>query len=105
MTLLAVVVALVALVALVAWANRRTRAEHAALTSADVEAALLNFVAAEDGDYYDEWDLFLAWPIADPRLEEVRRRCLEAIGGNYENHTDEAIIRVTAILQELREGG
>jgi hypothetical protein len=68
-----------------------------------VESALLNFVAAKEGDYYDEWDLFLAWPIADPKLEQLRQRCLQAIGSNFENHSDEAQRQVARILEELRE--
>ena len=98
-----VTVAVLLVVAFFAWANRSTRAEHAAFTRADVESALLNFVAAKDGDYYDEWDLFLAWPIADPTLEEVRQRCLRAIDGNFENHSAEAQRQVEQILGELRE--
>ena len=98
-----VAVVLLVVVAFFAWANRSTRGEHAALTRADVESALLNFVAAKEGDYYDEWDLFLAWPIADPKLEQLRQRCLLAIGGNFENHSDEAQRQVARILEELRE--
>jgi hypothetical protein len=44
------------------WANYRTKKHHAAFATSDVTEAIQN---ALSGDYHDEWDLFLAWPIND----------------------------------------
>jgi hypothetical protein len=63
----------IAVVGFFAWANHRTKKEHAAFTKTDVITAIEDVLS--DG-YHDEWDLFLAWPIGDPYLEAVRRRCI-----------------------------
>jgi hypothetical protein len=102
MTYMWMTVALVMFVTFIAWANRNARKEFGRSTHEHVEKALLNFTAAADGDYYDDWDLFLAWPIDDPYLESVRVRCLDIIGNKYENHTPEAVDQVAKLLEELR---
>jgi hypothetical protein len=61
------------------WANRQTKKRHAAFTESDVMAAIQNVLS---GEYHDEWDLFLAWPIRDSYLESVRKRCI-AISDEY----------------------
>lgn len=55
------------------WANRQTKKQHAAFTKDDVVKAIDNVFT---NDSHDEWDLFLAWPINDPHLESMRRKCI-----------------------------
>lgn len=76
---LMIILSVVAVVVFFAWANHRTKREHATFTRGDVVAAIENVLS--DG-YHDEWDLFLAWPIGDPYLESVRQRCI-AISNEY----------------------
>ena len=76
---LIVALVIIAIVVFFVWANHRTKIQHAAFTKSDVIAAIENVVS---GDYHDEWDLFLAWPIGDPYLESVRQRCI-AISSEY----------------------
>ncbi len=99
-----VALVVVAAVGIFIWANRGTQKRHAAFTKTDVVAAIEN---ALSGDYHDEWDLFLAWPISDPSLESVRQRCL-AIAREYsgiEKGKDIATdgeAKLREILAELR---
>jgi hypothetical protein len=86
------------------WANRQTKRQNAAFTKSDVIAAIENVLS---DSYHDEWDLFLAWPIADSYLESVRQRCL-AISSEYsdrEKGKDIATageIKLHLILDELK---
>ena len=93
---IALIVALV--IGLFVWANTRTRRAHARSTRSDVEAALEEFVSPES-TYHDTWDLFLAWPIDDPYLESIRRRCQ-----SFARHDADPTAKehVRAILAELR---
>jgi hypothetical protein len=61
--------------ALLALATRSTRRAHARFTHRDVQAVLEDAIGT--ADYYDDWDLFLGWPIDDPYLDSVRQRCIE----------------------------
>jgi hypothetical protein len=81
-----------------AWANARTRRQHARFDPKDVEAALEEFVSPDSRDH-DTWDLFLSWPIADPYLESVRQRC-QSVAGHDADPTAKDHVR--AILSELR---
>jgi len=62
-------------VAFFAWANHRTRKRHAHFRTADVRVALEE-VLSDDSSDHDTFDLFLAWPIDDPYLESIRKRCI-----------------------------
>jgi hypothetical protein len=89
-----------------ALANRATRRVHAAFGPKQVESALR--CALDDSGYHDEFDLFLAWPIDDPYLESIRRRCHEIIrisgpARAGDDVSQEGKDRIREILRELRE--
>jgi hypothetical protein len=83
------------------WANRMTAKSHARFTPKDVEAALVEFVSPESR-YHDDWDLFLSWPIDDPRLESIRQECVRIAVGSSDERDREAVRRVEEILVQLR---
>ena len=86
------------------WANHQTKKHHAAFTKNDVASAIDNVLS---GDYHDEWDLFLAWPIRDAYLESIRQRCL-AITNEYsgtekgKDIASEGEAKLRLILEELK---
>ena len=102
----ALIVALpvLAIIGLFVWGKRRTEKKHAVFTKRDVASAIENVLA--DGDH-DEWDLFLAWPVADSYLESVRKRCI-AISEEYsgiekgKDIASKGETRLHEILDELR---
>ena len=87
--------------------NRAAAASHLQFTAADVEQALAE-VTSPDSPTHDAWDLFLSWPIADPYLESIRRRCLAIVDDDAStSHPGRDLSvdsenRVRAILKELR---
>lgn len=88
------------------WGNRRTARAHARFQTRDVEEALAELVSP-NAEYFDAWDLFLAWPIDDPQLESIRQRCLAIVREHPPRHpreyvSDEAEARVASLLEELR---
>lgn len=66
----------VALIVVLLWGGRKTKAQNAALSKGQVEAALENLIS-DDSCCHDAFDLFLAFPINDGYLESVRKRCIE----------------------------
>lgn len=58
---------------LFAWFDYQTKKRHASFTRSAVIEAIENVLS---GEYHDEWDLFLAWPVGDSYLESVRQRCI-----------------------------
>ena len=102
MVWLVVVTALVAGVVLFfGWANRATARNHARFLFEDVEAALAQFVSP-DTTYFDDWDLFLSWPIDDPYLEAIRERCRTIVRESRPEYGEEARAKVTEVLAKLR---
>ena len=87
------------------WANRKTAKEHARFTAKDVDDALSE-VLSPSAPTHDGWDLFLSWPIDDPRLESIRQECLricredKPVPGKDISEASER--RVAALLSELR---
>jgi hypothetical protein len=84
------------------WANGATKRQHARVAAEDVQSAIENCLCLHDTDH-DEWDLFLAYPIADSYLESVRQRCIqiwdaEPVEPRLRQQLDE-------ILRELRSRG
>ena len=69
------VIALIALVAIAFFrlANWWTRRHPRKLDKQDVAKAIENFLG-NSGEAYD-WDDFLTFPIADPELDAIRKRC------------------------------
>lgn len=90
------------------WGNMRTARVHGRFRPKDVEEALAELVSP-DSEYFDAWDLFLAWPIDDPDLELIRQRCLAIVrecpprSGEY--LSKEGAAMVAALLEELRSRG
>lgn len=88
------------------WATGETKKRHAAFTVADVVAAIANVLDLDDAGCHDEWDLFLAWPIGDPYIESIRRRCL-AIAGQHSGREPgmdigpDGAAELLSILEEL----
>ena len=74
-----IAVVIIAVVCFFAWSHYQAKKQHAVFTKDDVAAAIENVLS---GEYHDEWDLFLAWPIRDPYLESIRQRCI-AISEEY----------------------
>ena len=88
------------------WANKKTQRQHARFTKCDVIAALENVISG-DSVIHDEWDLFLTWPIRDPYLESLRKRCLD-ISSNDVNEPGRdlsiaGVEKVRSILNELHD--
>jgi hypothetical protein len=107
LTLAAFVVGLASIAALFLWASRRTATQHARFGLKDVEAALVEVLSPESRDH-DTWDLFMGWPIDDPKLESVRQECLKIVKETEptpgQDVGDEGLKRIAALLNELREG-
>ena len=87
------------------WANRATAKAHARFQLSDVEGALAEFVSPE-AHHADTWNLFLTWPIDDPRLESIRQQCLKIVvecpgTRSRDDVSEEGVKRVAAILREL----
>lgn len=64
---------------------------------------------APDSPTHDNFDLFLSWPIDDPRLESARLQCLRIIQETDpappgQDLSNEGLRRVAALLEELRHG-
>ena len=55
--------------------NRHTRKNPRKLSQEYVIATLSDFLDNKGGAY--DWDDFLTFPVADPELEAVRKRCRE----------------------------
>ena len=88
-------------------ANRATRRNHAAFKPSDVESAL-QCVLDDSQCCHDEFDLFLTWPIDDPYLEAIRRRCQRILGTCASSRLGGDISmdgkdRIRAILHELQQ--
>jgi len=102
---MAVLAAVGGVVAFFLWAGRQTARAHARFGTADVEAALVEFLNP-DAQYGDAWELFLAWPIDDPHLESIRQACLpidqecQAVPGKYMREV--GVTRVEALLADVR---
>lgn len=91
-----------------ALANRATRREHARFGRPEVEAALQ--CVLDDNQCHDAFDLFLAWPIDDPYLESLRKRCHEVArtsppGRPGEDMGESGKDRIRSVLRELRGQG
>jgi len=89
-----------------ALANRATRRRHAEYSRTEVEAALQ--CVLDDTQYHDAFDLFLTWPIDDPYLESIRKRCHEIVRTSQppmagKDMSEDGKGRIRAILRELRE--
>jgi hypothetical protein len=81
-----------------AWAGWEARRHHARFTRRDVQAAFED--ALGPSGYFDDWELFLAWPINDPYLESVRQRCIQ-IWDECGGPGDEFVARLRPIHEEL----
>jgi hypothetical protein len=84
------------------WANWATRRHYARFTHRDVKAVFERALAPSE--YYDDWELFLAWPIDDPYLDSVRQRCIQIWDECGERAGDEFVARLKPILEELISG-
>jgi hypothetical protein len=88
------------------WANYQTRKQHERFTKSDVVAALESVISTESVDH-DAWDLFLSWPIKDPYLESLRKRCLDISSDHSDEPGRDLSIegeeKVRSILKELYE--
>lgn len=73
------IIILVAIWPLFAWLNSWTAKNRAASTSKDVVDALEEFINGPDRD---DWDMFIIYPINEPSLEDIRRRCIQ-IGKDF----------------------
>ncbi len=87
-----------------ALSNRAACRRHAGLGPVDVEAALR--CVLDDSERHDAFDLFLTWPIDDPYLESIRKRCHEVVRTSATARRGEDISqdgkdRIRAILREL----
>jgi hypothetical protein len=103
---LVVVGVVAAVTAFFAVANHMTRRAHAAFGAKDVISALKCVLDEGDSVWHDEFDLFLAHPIADPSLESIRKQCLEILRTTKpevpgDDITEEGRVRFRAILHEL----
>jgi hypothetical protein len=61
----------------------------------------------DDNQSHDAFDLFLAWPIDDPYLESIRKRCHDTVrtsqpGRPGEDIGEDAKDRIRALLRELQ---
>lgn len=88
------------------WSNRFTAQRHARFGPKDAEEAMVELVSPDARDH-DTWDLFLAWPIDDPYLESIRRRCVAIVQDSAPkpagtDSSEELKAAVTALLEELR---
>jgi hypothetical protein len=86
--------------------NRLTAKRHARFEPKDAEEAMVELVSP-DARNHDTWDLLLAWPIDDPYLESLRRRCLAIVQDCAPKHaraesSEEVKAAVMALLEELR---
>lgn len=103
---LALVVIVASIGLFVWWSNRLTAERHARFGSKDVEDAMVELVSPHAQDH-DTWDLFLAWPIDDPYLDSIRRRCLAIVqdcapSSASADSSEEVKAAVLALLEELR---
>jgi hypothetical protein len=97
---------LLAVVVFFTWANWATSRIHARFQSKDVEEALAE-VLSPDAETHETFDMFLSWPIDDPRLESIRQQCLSIIKETDpppagEDLSDEALKRIASLLEDLR---
>jgi len=86
-------------------ANRATRRTHAKFGRIEVESALQCML--DDKQCHDAFDLFLAWPIDDPYLDSIRKRCREIVRTSAPAKPGEDISgdgkeQIRAILRDLR---
>jgi len=95
----AITVMIAGVVAFFTWAGRVAARRHARFTHLDVLTALEN--AIDPDTYYDEWEMFLAWPIDDPYLESIRQRCLPM---EEWDPGDKLTARLKPILEEVKAG-
>ena len=99
-----VVLFVVAVVLFFAWANRGTAQTHERFQRADVEAVLEGFLAPDPDGTYDDWDLFLHWPIKASQLDAIRLEC-RRITEESASYVDEDMrAKVAAVLAKLRHG-
>jgi hypothetical protein len=105
--LIGLVLAIAGAFALAWWNHRRTKEAHWKSTNQDVEAALQEVLTSTK--WYDQWEMFLVWPIEDAHLESIRQRCIavdEEEGGKSSNNgwlSEEGLKKVEALLRELRK--
>ena len=98
-TLIVVALGLVGVPAFFVWANWATRRHYARFKHRDVQGVLED--ALGPSDYYDDWEMFLGWPIDDPYLDSVRQRCSQIWDECGERPGDEFVARLKPILEEL----
>ena len=91
-----------AVIGLLGWTRRLAAKRHERFDRQDVEAALKAFVSPAAVCCCEEWVLFLALPIGDPRLEAVRQECLQIVRGNPTECSPEAKVKVAEVLERLR---
>jgi hypothetical protein len=91
-----------AVIGLLKLTSRLTARQHEQFGPQDVEAALKKFVSPMATCCCEDWVLFLACPIGDPRLEAVRQECLRIVQQNPAEYGPEAKAKVAEILDRLR---